>query len=192
MKFSVITPTRNAIDKLKRCVGSVRGQTGVAIEHIIQDACSTDGTPDWLAAQPDVLARSEPDAGMYDAINRGWGRASGDIFSWLNSDEQYLPGTLEKVAGVFERNPDVDLIYGDALVVDATGNLLAARREIRLSRTYIANSFLNAFHAPRFFDAACSMRAYCRSIPATVMRRTWISCCACSSVGRTIARWTNT
>lgn len=151
MKFSVITPTRNALDKLKRCVGSVRGQTGVAVEHIVQDACSTDGTSGWLAAQPDLLSRSEQDAGMYDAINRGWGRASGDVLSWLNSDEQYLPGTLEKVAAVFERSPDVDLIYGDALVIDATGDLLAARREIRLSRTYIANSFLNAFSCTTFF-----------------------------------------
>lgn len=151
MKFSVITPTRNALDKLKRCIGSVRGQTGVEVEHIVQDACSTDGTPEWLAGQADLLARSEQDAGMYDAINRGWGRATGDILSWLNSDEQYLPGTLEKVTQVFERNPDVDFIYGDALVIDAAGNLLAARREIRLSRTYIANSFLNAFSCTTFF-----------------------------------------
>ena len=127
MKFSVVTPTRNALDKLKRCVGSVRGQTGVEIEHIVQDACSTDGTPEWLAGQADLLARSEQDAGMYDAINRGWGRATGDILSWLNSDEQYLPGTLEKVAGVFARNPEIDLIYGDALVVDAAGDLRAMR-----------------------------------------------------------------
>lgn len=151
MKSSVITPTRNSLDKLKRCVGSVRGQTGVAHEHIVQDACSTDGTSEWLAAQADLLARSEADGGMYDAINRGWSRSSGDILSWLNSDEQYLPGTLEKVAQVFERNPDVDFIYGDALVIDASGNLLAARREIRLSRTYIANSFLNAFSCTTFF-----------------------------------------
>ena len=151
MKFSVITPTRNALDKLKRCVGSVRGQTGVEVEHIVQDACSTDGTPSWLAAQTDLLARSEADGGMYDAINRGWNRSTGDILSWLNSDEQYLPGTLEKVAQVFERNPDVDFIYGDALVIDATGCLLAARREIRLSRTYITNGFLNAFSCTTFF-----------------------------------------
>lgn len=151
MKFSVITPTRNSLDKLKRCVGSVRGQAGVEIEHIVQDACSTDGTPGWLDVQSDLLARSEADGGMYDAINRGWGRSTGGILSWLNSDEQYLPGTLEKVAHVFERNPDVDVLYGDALVVGATGNLLAARREIRLSSTYITNSFLNAFSCTTFF-----------------------------------------
>ena len=151
MKFSIVTPTRNALDKLRRCVGSVRGQTGVAVRHIVQDAYSSDGTSAWLAAQPDLDWRSEADGGMYDAINRGWARADGEILSWLNSDEQYLPGTLEKVARVFEADPELDFLYGDALVVDGKGSPIAARREIRLSRTYIANGFLNAFSCTTFF-----------------------------------------
>lgn len=151
MKFSVITPTLNALEKLKRCVGSVRGQIGVELEHIVQDACSSDGTPEWLAAQSDLKSVSEADCGMYDAINRGWRRADGDVLSWLNSDEQYLPGTLERVAQFFERNPEVDFIYGDALIIDGKGALLAARREIRLSKRYIANAFLNAHSCTMFF-----------------------------------------
>lgn len=151
MKFSIVTPTRNALDKLRRCVGSVRGQRGVEVQHILQDACSSDGTPAWLAAQPDLDWRSEADGGMYDAINRGWARADGAVLSWLNSDEQYLPGTLEMVARAFEADPELDFLYGDALVVDGKGALIAARREIRLSRTYIANGFLNAFSCTTFF-----------------------------------------
>jgi glycosyltransferase involved in cell wall biosynthesis len=151
MKFSVITPTRNALDKLKRCVGSVRGQNGVEVEHIVQDACSTDGTPAWLAAQADLKALSEADGGMYDAINRGWRRSEGDVLSWLNSDEQYLPGTLEKVARFFEKHPGIDFVYGDALIIGGDGALLAARREIRLSKCYIANAFLNAYSCTMFF-----------------------------------------
>lgn len=151
MKFSVITPTRNALDKLKRCVGSVRGQSGATVEHIVQDACSTDGTAAWLAAQRDLKAVSEGDSGMYDAINRGWRRADGDVLSWLNSDEQYLPGTLEVVGRYFEQFPEVDFVYGDALIIDGQGALLAARREIRLSRRYIANAFLNAYSCTMFF-----------------------------------------
>lgn len=151
MKFSVITPTRNSLDKLKRCVGSVRGQTGVAIEHIVQDACSTDGTPDWLAAQSDLLARSEADGGMYDAINRGWARSHGDILSWLNSDEQYLPGTLQLVHDIFDSQPELDFVYGNYIVVDGGGKPLAARREIRLSKKYISNGFLNAASCTMFF-----------------------------------------
>ena len=151
MKFSIVTPTRNNLDKLKRCVGSVRGQVEVDYEHIIQDAMSEDGTGDWLALQADITGVSESDGGMYDAINRGWTRSSGDILSWLNSDEQYLPGTLKLVSDFFAAHPDVDFLYGDALVVGNDGAILAARREIRLSRTYIANSFLNAFSCTTFF-----------------------------------------
>jgi glycosyltransferase involved in cell wall biosynthesis len=91
--FSIATPTRNALEQLKRCVGSVRGQKSVSYEHLVQDAMSSDGTPQWLSAQSDIAAVSENDSGMYDAINRSWNRSRGKILSWLNSDEQsLLPG----------------------------------------------------------------------------------------------------
>ncbi len=151
MKFSIVTPTRNALEKLRRCVGSVRGQSGVAVRHIVQDACSSDGTPAWLAAQPDLDWRSEADGGMYDAINRGWARADGEILSWLNSDEQYLPGTLEKVAQIFTNSPEIDFIYGNYIVVKPDGDPIAARREIRLSMAYISNGYLNAASCTMFF-----------------------------------------
>ncbi len=151
MKFSIVTPTRNNLDKLKRCVGSVRGQVEVEYEHIIQDAMSEDGTGDWLAMQADITGVSESDGGMYDAINRGWARSSGDILSWLNSDEQYLPGTLAMVRSVFENQPDVDFVYGNFIVVDADGRPVAARREIRLSELYISNGFLNSASCTLFF-----------------------------------------
>ena len=154
MKFSIVTPVRNNLNKLRRCVGSVRGQRGIDLEHIVQDACSTDGTAEWLAGQPSVDWRSERDGGMYDAINRGWSRASGDIYAWLNSDEQYLPGTLEKVARTFEQHPEVDFIRGHAIIVDAEGDAIAARREIRLSKVYISNGFLNTYSCTLFFRKA--------------------------------------
>jgi glycosyltransferase involved in cell wall biosynthesis len=151
MKFSVVTPTKNSLSKLKHCIGSIRGQKDVVYEHLIQDACSTDGTPQWLASQVGLSWKSEPDDGMYDAINRGWAHADGDVLSWLNSDEQYLPDTLCSVAKIFEKHSDVDMVYGDALVIRPDGEIIAARREIRLSATYIANSFLNTFSCTTFF-----------------------------------------
>lgn len=151
MKFSIITPTRNCLKNVKRCVGSIRGQSSVIYEHKIQDACSTDGTAEWLKAQQDLDARSERDEGMYDAINRGWARSNGDILSWLNADEQYLPGTLAHVNKVFEENPDVDFAYGNAIIVDPVGRPMAGRREIPLRAFYIKNSFLNAYSCAMFF-----------------------------------------
>ena len=151
MKFSIATPVLEGMPQIKRCVGSVRGQQNVEAEHIIQDACSTDGTAGWLSNQHDLSCKSERDSGMYDAINRCWGRASGDILCWLNADEQYLPGTLSFVESVFVSNPNVDVVYGNAIVVDSGGQALAARREVPLRHLYISNSFLNIYSCTIFF-----------------------------------------
>lgn len=155
--FSVATPTRNALDKLRRCVGSVRGQ-GVAFEHLVQDALSTDGSPRWLAAQAAAMPALRPvsaaDDGMYDAIDKAWARSRGRYLSWLNADEQYLPGTLARVHDYFERHPGVDAVFGDYLVVDAEGRAVALRREIPLRRFYVANTFLYAQSCTMFFRRA--------------------------------------
>jgi glycosyltransferase involved in cell wall biosynthesis len=127
----------------------------MAYEHLIQDAQSTDGTPDWLAEQhlmdSALLPVSEGDAGMYDAINRAWSRSRGQYLSWLNSDEQYLPSTLARVEAFFTEHPDVDAIFGDYLVVDDRGSPVALRREIPLRSFYVINSFLNTQSCTLFF-----------------------------------------
>lgn len=151
MRISVVTPVRNRIEPLKRCIGSVRGQAYGHLEHLIQDGASNDGTVAWLQSQTGIDWRSQADRGMYDAINHGWARATGDVLCWLNSDEQYLPGTLARVSELFQKNPAVDVIWGDVIVVDSQGNAVAARREIPLRRAYLANGFLNAFSCATFF-----------------------------------------
>lgn len=149
--ISVVTPTWNDLEYLKRCVGSVRSQGIGSFEHIVQDSCSTDGTDEWLGSQLDLRSAVEKDAGMYDAINRGWTKSSGDILSWLNADEQYLPGTLEKVRVFFEKHKEVDVAYGDVLIVDSDGNPISARREPRLSHYYVRNKFLYTYSCATFF-----------------------------------------
>ena len=149
--FSVATPTRNALHNLRRCVGSFRGQLRNDVEHLIQDACSTDGTPQWLADQSLIGAVSEPDEGMYDAINRAWSRSTGSYLSWLNSDEQYLPGTFNRVDEIFKANPQVDVLFANYIVVDAEGLAVAVRNEIPLRRFLVANTFLNAQSCTLFF-----------------------------------------
>lgn len=94
---------------------------------------------------------SERDAGMYDAINKGWATADGDILSWLNADEQYLPGTLEKVASYFEAHPDVDVVFGNMIIVDRNGRPLAARREIPFRPFYVKRDFLYTASCTLFF-----------------------------------------
>lgn len=127
MTCSVITPSFRSGSWLKLCIASVADQ-GLAVEHIVQDAGSDDGTLDWLPHDPRVRTFVEKDSGMYDAINRGLHRASGDILAWLNCDEQYLPGALKAVTGFFETHPDVDVLFGDIIMVDAAGNYLYHRK----------------------------------------------------------------
>jgi glycosyltransferase involved in cell wall biosynthesis len=126
-QFSIITPSFRSLQWLKLCVASVADQQGVELEHIVQDACSDDGTPDWLRNEPRVKAFIEKDQGMYDAINRGFDRATGDILAWLNCDEQYLPGALQKVRYYFAEHPRTDVVLSDSIVTDEEGNYLCHR-----------------------------------------------------------------
>ena len=152
MTFSIATPARNALPALKHCVGSVRRQTGVTVEHLVQDAASTDGTGEWLRTQPALKWTSEPDNGMYDAVDKAWKRSEGEVLSWLNADEQYLPGTLATVAEVFQQHPAIDAVFGDYIVCDAlTGKPAAARREIPLRRFYLQRGPLYALSCTLFF-----------------------------------------
>ncbi len=130
MRFSIITPSYRSSQWLKLCVASVADQQGVEVEHIVQDAGSDDGTLDWLARDPRVQAFVEKDKGMYDAINRGLGRARGEVLAYLNCDEQYLPGALEKVSDFFARHPDVDIVFGACVIVNASGKYLCERRPL--------------------------------------------------------------
>ncbi len=128
MHCSVITPSRNQSDWLKLCVASVADQGLPEVQHIVQDACSTDGTGDWLARDARVEAQVEADGGMYDAVNRGMRRAHGEFLAYLNCDEQYLPGALQKVARFFEQHPEVDVLFGDIVMVDELGEYLCHRK----------------------------------------------------------------
>ncbi len=152
-QFTIATPTRNALPKLRRCIGSVRGQTEASYEHLVQDACSDDGTSGWLAAEEGgpLSFRSESDTGMYDAINRAWSRSRGDYLAWLNADEQYLPGTLARVNAYFVAHPAVDVVFGNYIVAGESGRPVALRREVPFRRCYVANSFLYAQSCTLFF-----------------------------------------
>lgn len=150
MRFSVITPSFRQSQWLKLCVASVADQ-GVAAEHIVQDACSDDGTLDWLLTDARVQAHVEKDAGMYDAVNRGLKRASGEILSYLNCDEQYLPGTLAAVGAYFERQPEVEMLFGNCLVVGPKGEFICYRKVQKPSKHHIMVSHLPIFTCATFF-----------------------------------------
>jgi len=148
--ISVITPSYRNSNWLKLCIASVADQ-GVQTEHIVQDAGSDDGTLDWLPQDSRVKAFVEKDSGMYDAINRGLRRANGEILAYLNCDEQYLPGALRAVEQYFAEHPDVDVVFGDFVVVDEQGDYKFHRKVLapHLYHTWV--SHLAAFTCGTFF-----------------------------------------
>ena len=142
-KFYIITPVLNSLSWLKRCVYSVADQVteDVEVYHFVQDGASTDGTVEWLQQWKQESAEregytfafeSESDAGMYDALNKAWDKlpADADITAHLNSDEQYMPGVLAKIAVAFGKHPDVDMLVGTYFVVDADSNYICHRRPV--------------------------------------------------------------
>jgi len=127
MNISIVTPSFRNSEWLKLCIASVADQEGVSVEHIVQDSVSDDGTLEWLRQDKRVKAFVEKDSGMYDAINRGLARATGEIVAYLNCDEQYLPGTLKAVTQFFEQHPLVDALVGDSIVTDSRGDYVCHR-----------------------------------------------------------------
>lgn len=125
LKVSVVTPVYNAEKFILDSVQSVDSQRYDNIEHIIVDGGSTDDTVEILTSQEDEFDYqwiSEPDDGMYDAIEKGFSMATGDIYGWLNADDMYLPWTVELVVETIAP-PDVKWVTGVPAYWDAEGRL---------------------------------------------------------------------
>ena len=129
MTFSIITPSFRNSAWLKLCIASVADQ-GVDAEHIVQDSCSDDGTQEWLPQDRRVKAYVEQDNGMYDAVNRGYRRATGDILAYLNCDEQYLPGGLEAVQKYFAAHPNIEVVLAGSVITDGEGRYICHRHSL--------------------------------------------------------------
>ena len=171
--FSIITPSFRQPDWLKLCAASIADQEGVEIEHVVQDA----GTDDIGVCGMEIAAASgaavidpngaetlraqragyrlrlcvEKDKGMYDAVNRGLRKSTGEVCAYLNCDEQYFPGTLATVGDFFTKHPTVDVAFGDVVVTDSNGTYVCSRQALtpRLWHTHACT--LCTFTAATFF-----------------------------------------
>jgi glycosyltransferase involved in cell wall biosynthesis len=125
LKFSIVTPVFNGMRWLPECVESVAAQRAdVDIEHLVLDGGSTDGSRDWLRdnAALGYTTVFEPDKGQTDALIKGFARATGDVFGWLNADDLLEAGALRQVASVFEADPDLVLVGGCCVLIDKAGS----------------------------------------------------------------------
>ncbi len=132
---SIVTPSYNQALYLEQTIQSVLEQDYPRIEYIVVDGASTDDSFEIIKKYNDRLAYwiSEKDSGQAEAINKGFGRAKGEILAWLNSDDYYLPNTISAVVKCFEENPDVVMVYGDMLAVDGDGQTINVLKYKQLS-----------------------------------------------------------
>jgi hypothetical protein len=136
--FTIVTPSFRQLEQLGCCIASIADQEGVSVEHIVQDG-GTDGFAEFAEKMAERwpvrpgyrrIMISEPDQGMYDAINRGLKKATGSICAYLNCDEQYLTGVLKMVFRRFQISPEADLFLGDVVVVDGEGRPVCLRKMV--------------------------------------------------------------
>lgn len=149
MKISIITITYNAAQWLERTMLSVLAQTSKDYEYIIVDGASTDGTVDIIKRlEPQFEGRlswySEPDKGLYDAMNKGIERAVGDYVWFVNAgDEIYSPSTLAHM--IAAATDETHIIYGKACIVNAEGVKVSEHHKVtppNLQRKHFLNGLV--------------------------------------------------
>lgn len=123
---TVITPSFNQGKYIRETIESVLNQDYANIEYLVMDGGSTDDTVDILKSYNDqrLIWVSEPDKGQTDALNKGLRQARGQYLTYLNSDDLLLPGAISSLVAQFERDPSIDLIYGDCLFIDSNSKTM--------------------------------------------------------------------
>jgi glycosyltransferase involved in cell wall biosynthesis len=120
MRVSIITVCYNRKLTIEKSIASVLGQDYPTIEYIIIDGNSTDGTKDVIESYRHKITKyiSEPDQGMYDAINKGLSMATGDIIGLMHSDDVFYDQTVvSKIVTAFQKSPNTDGIYGNGIYI---------------------------------------------------------------------------
>jgi len=119
-RISVVMPSYNQGLFIRRSILSILNQDYANLELIIVDGGSTDETLDILQEFDPYIDywTSRPDRGQSDALNKGFARATGDIFAWQNADDLYCPGAFSAVKEAFHRNPSAGIVFGDWVLVN--------------------------------------------------------------------------
>ncbi|WP_223032318.1 glycosyltransferase family 2 protein [Hanstruepera marina] len=123
--ISVITVVYNGEQHIQQTIDSIRNQTYKNIEYIIVDGCSTDGTVNIIKDNNDVVTKwvSEPDKGLYDAMNKGAEMANGILIGTINSDDWYENNAVELIVEAFKNNPSKLIFHADKNCIEPKGGI---------------------------------------------------------------------
>ncbi len=145
LKVSVITVCRNAEEFIEQAITSVLEQTYENIEYIVIDGKSTDNTVSIINKYLDKICYfvSEPDNGVYDAMNKGIKNSSGDILYFLNSDDTFYDKyVIENVIRFFQHKDNVDFVYGPVIVFDPITNESFVKTYENITKSYFINNVI--------------------------------------------------
>lgn len=144
-RITIVTPSFNQANFLEKTIDSVLSQNYPNLEYIVIDGGSTDASLAIIHRYKAHLTHweSQKDNGPASAINRGLSLATGKIFAYLNSDDTYEPGALQKVSEHFVKKPSTDIVYGDIRFIDKSGH-----------RTTFPNKNVTVYRASPFIPGA--------------------------------------
>jgi len=122
-RVTIVTPSYNQAAFLEQTIRSVLDQGYPNLEYFVVDGGSTDGSQAIIEKYADRIDWwvSEKDMGQAEAINKGFTRATGKYIAWLNSDDLYQPGAIQSAVRIMEEKPEISLVYGNVLSIDAKG-----------------------------------------------------------------------
>ena len=154
-RISIVTISFNQARYLDEAIRSVLDQGYPDLDYIVVDPGSTDASRDIIAGHAGRLtALLDPDKGPADGLNKGFARATGAIFGYINADDRLRPGALAKVAEHFAENPAADVICGNGIMIDAEGRTLRKIQTSRFSREDFAHGAMTFVQQGNFFRQA--------------------------------------
>jgi glycosyltransferase involved in cell wall biosynthesis len=157
LRFGIVTPCLNRAATIGDAVRSVLAQAWPAVEHIVVDGCSTDATPEILAGFPHLTVLRERDRNLYDALNKGLARSTGEVIGLLNSDDLYAPGAFAAAAAAFA-DPTVEMVIGAAEFFAVQDGVEITQRVLRGARA-VAPSEANVIGNVTVMNAGFYRRA---------------------------------
>ncbi|HPU16806.1 MAG TPA: glycosyltransferase family 2 protein [Polymorphobacter sp.] len=157
--ISVVTISFNQARYIATAIESVIGQDYPALDYIVVDPGSTDGSRDIIAGYGDLIATRllDPDNGPADGLNKGFAAARGSIFGFINADDLLLPGALARVAAAFA-DPAVDVVLGNGVVIDDTDRHIRNAQSSRFSRVAYGHGAMTFIQQGCFFRAEAFAR----------------------------------